>query len=169
MKIELKKLTGTNNVSIPFSETLDLREETMYGKKPFKHPVQTSGEVTNDVGVLHLKGTAKAIYSTECARCLKPLDILLTAEVDTILTDDPEAVEEDELFVVRGDSVDTADVMVPALLLQVQMVYLCKEDCKGICPYCGVDRNEIECSCEKFRKGPLFDALRELIDTEDKT
>ncbi len=169
MKIELKRLTGTNTVSIPFSDTIDLSKETLYGQKPFKHPVRASGIVTNELGVLRLRGTAKAIYSTACARCLKPLDILLTAEVDTILTDDPEAVEDDDLFVVEGESVDTAEVMVPALLLQVQMTYLCREDCKGICPHCGADRNEVECGCEKQKKGPLFEVLRGLVDTDDKT
>ncbi len=168
MKIDLKKLTGTKTVCIPFSETLDLSNETLYGGKPFKRPVQASGEVTNELGVMRLKGTAKAIYSTACARCLKPLDVLLTAEVDTILTDDPEAVEDDDLFVVAGDTVDTAEVMVPALLLQVRMTYLCREGCKGLCPYCGADRNETECSCENQRKGPLFEALRGLLATDDK-
>ena len=141
MKIDLKKLTASQHASFPFSETIDLREETLYGAKPFQNPVQLSGEVSNESGILRLRGTIKAIYSTFCARCLKPLDILLTAEVDTVLSDDPEAEEEDDLFVLTGDSVDPADVIVPALILQVQMTYLCKEDCKGLCPHCGADRN----------------------------
>lgn len=170
MKIDLRKLTGSNTVSIPFSETLDLREETLYGAKPFQSPVQISGEVSNESGVLRLKGTIKTIYSTACARCLKSLDILLTAETDMILSDDPETEEEDDLFVLTGDSVDPADVLVPALILQVQMTYLCKEDCKGLCPHCGADRNEVDCDCDKKQIDPRFAALRALLDSdEDKS
>lgn len=170
MKIDLRKLTGSNTVSIPFSETLDLREETLYGAKPFQSPVQISGEVSNESSVLRLKGTIKTIYSTACARCLKPLDILLTAETDMILSDDPETEEEDDLFVLTGDSVDPADVLVPALILQVQMTYLCKEDCKGLCPHCGADRNEVDCDCDKKQIDPRFAALRALLDSdEDKS
>ena len=170
MKIDLRKLTGSNTVSIPFSETLDLWEETLYGAKPFQSPVQISGEVSNESGVLRLKGTIKTIYSTACARCLKPLDILLTAETDMILSDDPETEEEDDLFVLTGDSVDPADVLVPALILQVQMTYLCKEDCKGLCPHCGADRNEVDCDCDKKQIDPRFAALRALLDSdEDKS
>ena len=170
MKIDLRKLTGSNTVSIPFSETLDLREETLYGAKPFQSPVQISGEVSNESGVLRLKGTIKTIYSTACARCLKPLDILLTAETDMNLSDDPETEEEDDLFVLTGDSVDPADVLVPALILQVQMTYLCKEDCKGLCPHCGADRNEVDCDCDKKQIDPRFAALRALLDSdEDKS
>ncbi len=166
MKIDLKKLAGTNPVHIPFSETIDLSGEKLYGASPFRHPVQTSGEVTNDSGVLRLKGTAKAIYSTACARCLKPLDIILTAGVDTILTDDPEAEEDDDLFVIEGDSVETAEVMTPALLLQVRMTYLCKEDCKGICPYCGADRNKTACTCADRQVDSRLAVLRSLLDSE---
>ena len=43
MKIDLRKLTGAREAVIPFSETLDLREEKLYGAKPFQTPVQISG------------------------------------------------------------------------------------------------------------------------------
>lgn len=166
MKIDLKKLTGASTAQIPFSETLDLSGEKLYGARPFQKPVQLSGELANDSGVLRMTGTIRAVYSTACARCLKPLDILLAAEVDTVLTDDPDAEEEDNLFVLTGDSVDTADVFVPALILQVQMTYLCREDCKGLCPHCGADRNEVACDCESKQIDPRFAALRALLDSD---
>lgn len=167
MKIDLRKLTGANVVRIPFSEAFDLREETLYGAKPFQNPVQVNGEVANDLGVIRLKGTVKAIYSTACARCLKPLDILLTAEVDTIVTNASDAEEDDDLFVVTGDSIDLADIFLPALFLQVQMTYLCREDCAGLCPHCGIDRNTATCDCEKKQIDPRFAALRALLDQEE--
>ncbi|MDO4270770.1 MAG: DUF177 domain-containing protein [Eubacteriales bacterium] len=166
MKIDLKKLTGANVLRIPFSDTLDLSGERLYGAYPFQSPVQISGEVSNDSGVPRMKGTIKTIYSTACARCLKPLNILLTAEVDTLLSDDPDAEEEDDLFVLTGDSVDPADILVPALILRVQMTYLCREDCKGICPHCGADRNEVDCDCEKKQIDPRLAALRALLDSD---
>ena len=166
MKIDLKKLSAPQAL-VPFSETINLREETLYGAKPFQSPVQISGVISRESGVLRLKGTIKTIYSTACARCLKPLEILLTAEVDTVLTDDPEAEEEADLFVLTGDSVDPADVLVPALILQVRMTYLCREDCKGICPHCGADRNEVDCDCEKKQIDPRFAALRALLDSDE--
>lgn len=166
MKIDLRKLNGSNNARISFDEAIDLRDETLYGAKPFQSPVHMKGTVSRENSVLRLEGTIKTIYSTACARCLKPLDILLTAESDMILSDDPEAEEEDDLFVLTGDSVDPADVLVPALILQVQMTYLCKEDCKGLCPHCGADRNEVDCDCDKKQIDPRFAALRALLDSD---
>lgn len=165
MKIDLKKLTGAKVTSVPFSETIDLSGEALYGAHPFQSPVHLTGEVTNDSGVLRLKGTVKTIYSTCCARCLKPLDILLTAETDTILSDDPTAEEEEDLFVLTEDSVDPADILVPALILQVEMTYLCAEDCKGLCSHCGADRNVTQCDCESRQMDPRFAALRALLDS----
>ena len=166
MKIDLKKLNASAHAVLPFSEVIDLKDEKMYGRNPFQSPVYVEGEVSNESGVLRLKGSIKTVYSTECARCLKPLDIPLEAEADMILSDDPEAEEEDDLFVLTGDSVDPADVLVPALILQVQMTYLCKEDCKGLCPHCGADRNVTDCDCDKKQIDPRFAALRALLDSD---
>lgn len=69
-------------------------------------------------------------------------------------------------FVLTSDSVDPADVLVPALILQVQMTYLCKEDCKGLCPHCGADRNVTDCDCDKKQIDPRFAALRALLDSD---
>lgn len=166
MKIDIRKLTGAGTSRIPFTESADLSDETLYGAKPFQSPVQMNGEISNELGVLRLQGTIKTIYATACARCLKPLEILLTAEVDAVLTSDPDAVEEDDLFVLTEDSVDPADVLVPALILQVEMTYLCRSDCKGLCPHCGADRNVTECDCESKQFDPRFAALRALLDSK---
>ena len=152
MKIDLKKLNASAHASIPFDETI--------GAKPFQSPVHIKGVVSNESGVVRLAGSIETIYSTECARCLKPLEIPLSAEADMMLSDDPEAEEEDDLFVLTSDSVDPADVLVPAL------TYLCKEDCKGLCPHCGADRNVTDCDCDKKQIDPRFAALRALLDSD---
>ena len=43
----------------------------------------------------------------------------------------------------------------------------CREDCKGICPHCGADRNEVDCDCEKKQIDPRFAALRALLDSNE--
>ena len=86
MKIDLKKLNGVYGSKIPFSGSVDLSGEELYGAHPFQHPAQYEGEIVNHLGVLTLSGTIKALYSTCCSRCLKPLDVLLTAQVETVLS-----------------------------------------------------------------------------------
>ena len=47
------------------------------------------------------------------------------------------------------------------------MTYLCKEDCKGLCPHCGADRNETDCCCEKKQIDPRFAALHALLKSDE--
>lgn len=167
MKIDLIKLIGAYGDRIPFEGTANLTGEVLYGAYPFQHPVQYWGEITSHSGgVLKLTGTIKTIYSTCCSRCLKPLDVLLTAQAETVLSREGE--EDDDVYVLSEDAIEVEDILIPELLLQVNMTYLCKEDCKGLCPQCGADRNEVSCSCESKQIDPRMAALAALFkDKQD--
>lgn len=162
MKIDLRKLAHSD--TLPFSGTIDLSGEELYGAKPFQSPVFFSGEVTSHLDVLRLTGEVKTTYHTCCARCLKSLEIPLSAEVDVVLSRDPSAEEEDDAFIVEGTEFEVEDVLVPALILQVDMIYLCREDCKGLCPSCGCDLNESVCSCGSKQVDPRMAVLAKLLE-----
>ncbi len=158
MKIDLRKLTGNN--AIPFEGTVDLRDEGFL-------QAAYSGEVRSHLGVLRLTGTIQAVYSTCCARCLEPLEIPVKAETDTLLTHDENAAEtEDEVCLLTGEEIEVEEILVPALLLELEMVYLCRPDCKGLCPVCGVDRNKQDCGCANKKIDPRLAALGSLLRTD---
>lgn len=162
MKIDLRKLAHSD--TLPFSGTIDLSGEELYGANPFQSPVVFSGEVTSHLDVLRLTGEVKTTYHTCCARCLKSLEIPLSAEVDVVLSRDPSAEEEDDAFIVEGTEFEVENVLVPALILQVDMIYLCREDCKGLCPSCGCDLNESVCSCGSKQVDPRMAVLAKLLE-----
>ncbi|MCX7770815.1 MAG: DUF177 domain-containing protein [Proteobacteria bacterium] len=60
-----------------------------------------------------------------------------------------EGDEELEVGYYEGDEIDLSELAIEHLMLSIPMRMLCKEDCKGICPYCGGNKNERECDCEK--------------------
>ena len=163
MRIDLSKLIGSAGGRLPFEGSCDLSQETMFGERPFRHPVTYAGEIANQLDVLRLRGTIETVYSTACARCLKPLSVPLAAEVEMVLTSDPAAEERDDVFLLEGETVEVEDILVPELLLQVDRAYLCKEDCKGLCPHCGCNLNETTCSCESKPIDPRFAALAALL------
>lgn len=167
MKIDLKKLAGNYGGSIPFEGVADLRCEMLYGEYPFQQTVAYSGEVRNHLGILRLTGTIQTTYFTCCARCLEPLEIPLRAETDTLLTHDAFAADsEDEVYLLSGDEVEVEEILVPALILQVEMTYLCRPDCKGLCPVCGIDRNKSSCSCSERKIDPRLAVLGSLLHKE---
>ena len=49
-----------------------------------------------------------------------------------------------------------------ALLLDLPAAPLCRDDCAGLCPSCGIDLNQFTCSCDMSIPDPRWDALREL-------
>ena len=144
MKIDLRKLISASGGEIPYSGTADLSGEDLYGAYPFQSPV--------------------TYYSTCCARCLKPLEIDLSADADVILSRDGDAEDVDDVFPIENDEVEVEDILIPALILQVGMTYLCKEDCKGLCPSCGCDRNETVCSCGAKQADPRMAVLAKLLE-----
>ena len=168
MRIDLTKLIGTPGAEIPFEGTVDMTGEEMYGAYPFQSPVTYSGKIINHLDVLRFTGTIKTILNTCCSRCLKPLDILLSAETDVILSRDADSEEEDDVFPLTENAIEVEDVLVPSLIMQVDMTYLCKEDCKGLCPVCGCDKNETECSCQTKQIDPRLAALASLLNQQDE-
>jgi uncharacterized protein len=60
------------------------------------------------------------------------------------------------------DSVDITEDFREEILLHVPGFAVCSEDCRGICPRCGVDLNKGSCEC-KTEEGPtLWSALDNL-------
>ena len=61
------------------------------------------------------------------------------------------------------EEVEVEEILFPALLLEVEMVYLCRPDCKGLCPVCGADRNKQDCGCEEKQIDPRLAVLGTLL------
>ena len=54
---------------------------------------------------------------------------------------------EDELYPIADDTIDLGPLVRDAIVLELPMAPLCREDCRGLCPQCGADRNEGDCGC----------------------
>ena len=167
MRFDLKRIAVNDGEAIPFSYDTDLSKEEMHGEYPFRTPVHIEGEVRNHLGVLKMHATVHALYETQCARCLAPVKVDLNVPCDMVLSAEVQNEERDDIFQLEGDSVELDDIVIPALLLEVRMTYLCKPDCKGICPTCGKNRNEGPCGCDGREIDSRLAVLQKLLDKED--
>ena len=167
MKLDLKRIAVTDGETIPFSYDADLTKEEMNGEYPFRTPVHVEGEVRNHLGVLNLHATVRALYQTQCARCLAPVNVDLNVPCDMILSAEVQDDERDDIYQLEGDSVELDDIVIPALLLEVHMTYLCKPDCKGLCPTCVKNRNEGPCGCDGRQIDSRLAVLQKLLDKDD--
>jgi uncharacterized protein len=70
---------------------------------------------------------------------------------------------DDEAYPLAGDVLDLEPLARDAVLLDLPLAPLCAEDCLGLCPQCGINRNEETCSCEE-PADPRWSALDSLRD-----
>src|ERR1017187_6748386 len=120
------------------------------------------------VADIRLKGRFAGKFQVPCARCVEPVEIPLAADFDLIFRPagaDSEAPErsitapETEIGYYQKDSLLLEDVLREQVLLSLPVRTLCKPDCKGLCPRCGVNRNSLACSCEEGPSAPRWEAL----------
>jgi uncharacterized protein len=105
---------------------------------------------------IEVQGGLEADCELTCDRCLDSIRRHLEAPVRMYAERrDPrdrrgaKEVREDDLGIVYHDGrlIDLTDEARQLLLLEVPWHVLCREDCKGLCPRCGVNRNEQPCAC----------------------
>jgi uncharacterized protein len=97
-------------------------------------------------GGLRAKGRVSAPWFGVCRRCSVAVLGVSDVAVDERFVDHPEPGDEDA-YVIENDFVDLAPMVHDAILLDLPLAPLCREDCAGLCPYCGTDRNEATCDC----------------------
>jgi len=123
----------------------------------FKAHVERSDDLS-----LHVRGHLTLNTAGPCARCLAETPLNLDQELDLFFLPESKALSEyddeegaqlqDRDLVVtfyKGDTLDLAGVVREQILLAQPMKRLCREDCKGVCPTCGADRNLTNCGCPK--------------------
>jgi uncharacterized protein len=120
---------------------------------------------------IRVRGKLTTRLESDCARCLKPLtqdvqrdfDLLyrpLGADAgrDEMSITDAEA----EISYYEGDGLLLDDVIREQILLAVPLKLTCREDCKGLCPHCGKNRNHEDCSCAVTLEEPRWAALKDI-------
>jgi len=106
-----------------------------------------------------VRGTLAADWTAACSRCLEPVTGRVSVHVDELF----EAVPlEGETYLLEDDVIDLEPMVRDALLLELPLAPLCRDDCAGLCPTCGANRNDEPCDCAEAEPDPRWAALRSL-------
>lgn len=134
MKIRLSQIPSEElfvEESIP-SEELDLVVE---GIKVCL-PVKVKGKIIRITNAVTADLEVSTKISAECSRCLKVVELDINSNLKLSYQ-----VENQDRFVDLGPDIREE------LILSYPVQFLCKPDCKGLCPKCGKSLNEGGCSC----------------------
>jgi len=131
-----------------------------------------------DGTTVHVRGRLSAGVQVECGRCLERYAVPVEQELDLFylprekerpMDEEDEVGLSDHDVVVGyhdGSQLDLGDVVREQLFLSLPLKYVCREDCRGLCPTCGRNLNEGGCGCPKQEvpEDPRLAPLRKLFD-----
>ena len=139
-------------------------------------PVVLDFDIHKDKEKFRLVGSVRTELELPCSRCLEPFRFPVEATFDqrylpaadaAAQSEDVELGEEDvEVSYYRDDAIDLAGLMREQFYLALPMKPLCNDDCKGLCPQCGTNRNVSQCSCTQGWVDPRLAALQALKTRE---
>jgi uncharacterized protein len=125
-------------------------------RTPADSAVPAGAEVTCDVtlesyaGGVMVTGTVGAPWVGVCRRCTVPVGgeiVVPVRERYCDPADERPRPEDEEAYPLVDDQLDLKPLAHDALVLELPLAPLCREDCAGLCPHCGTDRNEERCGC----------------------
>jgi uncharacterized protein len=120
---------------------------------------------------IRLRGGYEGVFEIPCARCLDPVAHTLKGEFDLLfrpLGVDADSSErsittpETEIGYYQDGGLALEDVVREQVFLSLPARSLCREDCKGICPRCGINLNSESCTCDRAPSDPRWSALSDL-------
>ena len=162
MKINIASVLRNDGASKTFSGELELGTFDYIGSTlSFENPLKIEGLVKNIGGAIDITATVTGDYKTDCSRCGKGVCEKLVADLFESLDSEFTDID-DECITVNGNVIDISGSIEAAVFGSIPMQFLCKDDCKGLCPVCGIDLNENECNCEVEVYDPRFAIFRNL-------
>jgi uncharacterized protein len=120
-----------------------------------------------------VQGSVECTMSITCSRCLDDftlglkafLDIKLTPRTKTPRVSEVELRLDDmDVYYYEGDEIDLDPFIYEEVLLNVPLRPVCTEDCKGICPVCGRNKNVEDCQCDAAVHTLLGEKLKSFLN-----
>jgi uncharacterized protein len=104
-------------------------------------------------------GELRAPWADSCRRCLAPAVGEVVCDVHELYQ---HVVTDPDAFEIVGDQIDLARMVRENVMLDAPVAPLCRTDCAGLCPTCGIDLNSDTCDCTVSAVDPRWEALSQL-------
>lgn len=116
------------------TELADVRED---------EPIEGDLTLESVLDGIFVHGSISGRFTMRCARCLKEFERDFDLAVEEMFARQPGP--EDDYAIDPDLSLDPEPMVRDAVVLEMPFSPLCKQDCLGLCPVCGGDRNLGEC------------------------
>ncbi len=145
---------------------VDLSSTKYRGEHLLKNPIVMKVKAANRAGVVTLTITYEYTLFLNCDRCLNPYtqDIVKNEEHTVVrkLNDN----DNDDIIEAPLGVVDLVELATNDIITDLPDKFLCKEDCKGLCPKCGCNLNDGNCNCDLRETDPRLAALDKFFEND---
>ncbi len=120
-------------------------------------PIEVHGRVRSRNGEADLTGELHTRAAVPCGRCLQSIELPIKVSfherfVNAVSWKEEKQhelqVEDLNLSIFDGETIDLDELVKEEILLALPGHVLCSDECQGLCPICGIDRNNTACDCE---------------------
>lgn len=126
-------------------------------------PVTVKGSAVNYEGKINVDLRIAAQVERTCSRCLERFKEEVQVDSNYVFVKEVKDDKED-YYTYKSDKVDITDLVLGDIAAKLAMKPLCNENCKGLCPICGKNKNSIDCQCKSEEIDPRLQALSKLLD-----
>ena len=117
--------------------------------------------------VVKIEAKGVITLAIPCDKCLKDVptefEIDLEEEIDMKASGEDRIKDLDEINYVTGCSLDVEQLVHNEILIHWPLRVLCKENCRGICPVCGMNLNEGSCDCDQSVPDPRMAVISDIF------
>lgn len=161
MKIRVIDLVKNNQSQKEIDLRKEIKDINLRGDNiRFTEPVHIKGMLVNENGIINLKGRLTLKLELNCHRCSKSYFYEINIDLDEHFMN-AENVP-DDFYSFSENELDMEPAVMDNIITSIPMKMLCKEDCKGLCEVCGLNKNENECGCKIEETDPRLEVLRKL-------
>ncbi|MTV23838.1 DUF177 domain-containing protein [Nitriliruptoraceae bacterium ZYF776] len=141
-------------------------------------PLELDLHLDSVVDGILVRGELRFGLEMPCARCLAPQRVERTVPVTELFLDPAKREDDDEEdpgyeLVDEATAIDLTTLVRDAVVIDLPTRVLCRDDCQGLCPTCGADRNVTDCGHgEESDPDPRWAKLAELdlpADTDQRS
>lgn len=169
MLIQLHDLRNNLERRLDFCEDVDVSE--VHPNVEEKASVHVKAHAKYEEGHYVIDGQLNTAVTLKCSKCLTAYDWPLRVPWHEVFTQYAEEDDDEsgDVHLVEGNDVDLTPYIRETLLLSIPFVPVCDDNCRGLCPTCGANRNEERCHCTNERIDPRLADLQKFFSENDSS
>lgn len=162
MIVDISKVLSKKNYNEETTFIVECRElSKLY---PIIEPIKFSGFIKNAGDSVEISGNIQGSIELACSRCLTLVRHNINVEIQEIITNNMDNRDDDVIF-INKDQIDLSQIIENNILFSIPIKILCKEDCKGLCQHCGVNKNISHCNCNDDIVDPRLEKLKDMFSS----